>query len=508
MAEHAIDPPVPGTHAMAMEADQIRALGYRIVDMVTEELANPGRRPIYPAPREWNDLDALLGGALPEVGCDPFEVLASIERDLLPASANYIHPRLLGYVSSTPLPLTGFIEALVGSLRLFPYTWSLTPGSCLIEATVARWLGQMVGFSDNAAGYMTTGGSWANLAAIAVARVQRCGWDVKTEGLAGRPALTAYTSTQAHSCHEQSMRLLGLGASQLRQIPVDGEQRIDLERLETAICADRQDGCRPFCLIGNAGTTNTGSIDPLDAMADLAKKHGLWFHVDGAYGAFAALDPAFKSVLGAFARADSLVVDPHKWLNVPYDAGCVLMRNWHDLEDTFALIPTYLEGGHAADQHDHWKHGFELTRTDRALKVWVALRQYGVGAFRDMVRSHIALTARLGRWVHEAPDFEIVTEPRISVCCFRYVPPGLALEGDAREAHLNRINGVLEEALAADGRALMTGTQVNGKRVLRCCIVNHRATWEGVVQTLHLIREHGARLRDSGQAPLGRRCPP
>ncbi len=484
----------PAEHVMAMDPEQIRALGYRIVDLITEELGAPDRRPIYPPPHRWDELDRRLGGELPEQGSDPFAVIETIRRDLIPASANYIHPRLLGYVSSTPLPLTGLIEALVASVRLFPYTWSLTPGSCLIEAVVARWLGQMVGFSDQAAGYMTTGGSWANLMGLAVARLRRCGWDVKEEGLGGHPALCAYTSNQAHSCHEQSMRLLGMGAAQLRQIAVDDDYRIDLAALEAAIQTDLAAGLKPFCLLANAGTTNTGAIDPLEAMADLAEHHGLWFHVDGAYGAFAALDPQVRPQLAGLSRADSAVVDPHKWLNMPYDAGCVLTRKWSDLSDTFALIPTYLEAGHAEEAHDHWKHGFELTRTDRALKVWVALKQYGLESFRAMVSQHIALARRLGEWVDAADDFELITRPALSVCCFRYRPRVIPGDAAQTEPELDRLNLALENALARDGRALVTGTELNGRRVLRCCIVNHRATWEGIEYTLALIRELGQKL--------------
>ena len=261
---------VPG-NAFSMEKEQIRKLGYEIVDIITDELDDPARRPIYPRPYDWDELEPVLGGDAPEYGQDPHELLRVVRDTLIPASANYIHPRLLGYVSSTPLPMTGLIEALVASIRLFPYTWNMTPGSSFIEATVARWLGQMVGYSDTAAGYMTTGGSWANLMGIAVARVRKAGWDIKADGMTGHPALIAYTANQAHSCHEQIIKLLGLGERQLRKIPVDSRFRIDLRALEATIRADLESGLKPFCVIANAGTTNTGAVDPLNAIADLAE---------------------------------------------------------------------------------------------------------------------------------------------------------------------------------------------------------------------------------------------
>ncbi len=482
-----------GVSALSMDREQIRKLGYEIVDIIADELGDPSKRPIYPRPYDWDELEPVLGGDAPEAGEDPHELLATIRDSLIPASANYIHPRLLGYVSSTPLPMTGLIEALVASIRLFPYTWSLTPGSSFIEAVVARWLGQMVGYSDSAAGYMTTGGSWANLMGIAVARARKTGWDVNTEGVTGHPALTAYTANQAHSCHEQSMKLLGLGDRQLRKISVDSHFRIEIPALESAISADLDAGLNPFCVIGNAGTTNTGAVDPLNELADIADAFDLWFHVDGAYGAFAAMDPDTRPLFEGMERADSLVVDPHKWLNIPYDAGCVLMHEWKGMSDTFSILPAYLEGGHDTSHHDHWHHGFELTRTDRALKVWVAIRQYGVARFREMVTDHMALCRRVGEWVGQARDFELTCEPSLSVCCFRYRPTDVG-DGDNAEAYLNQLNGKLEDALASDGRALMTGTELNGQKVMRTCIVNHRASWEGIEVTLELIRELGEKL--------------
>ena len=425
-----------GASAFSMDKEEIRRLGYEIVDIIADELADPSKRPIYPRPYQWEELEATLGGDAPEQGQDPFELLGLIRDTLIPASANYIHPRLLGYVSSTPLPMAGLIEALVASIRLFPYTWSLTPGSSFIEAVVARWLGQMVGYSENAAGYMTTGGSWANLMGIAVARVSKADWDIKAEGLADHPTLTAYTANQGHSCHEQSIKLLGLGGQQQRKIPVDPQFRIDPSALESAICADLEAGLKPFCLIGNAGTTNTGAVDPLETMTELAQTYGLWFHVDGAYGAFAAMDPDKRGLFRGIERADSLVVDPHKWLNIPYDAGCVLMHDWRDMSDTFSISPAYLEGGHNASQHDHWQHGFELTRTDRTLKVWVAIRQYGVSGFRSMVTNHMALSRRVSQWVQGSPGFELTCEPSLSVCCFRYRPTDVG--------HVLTIDGKLE----------------------------------------------------------------
>lgn len=483
----------PDTPRFRLDKNDLRKFGYRIVDIIAEEHGNSNVRPIYPRQQDRLHLELLFGGALPETGQDVDELLDLIAAEFLPASANYMHPRMLGYIASSPLPVSGLLEALVGSLRLFPYTWALTPASSLVEITVARWLGEMTGFDNAAAGYMTTGGSWANLMALAVARHRHCGWDVKTEGHWNRPPLAAYTSQEAHSCHEQSVKLLGLGTRYLRKIPVDHRFRIDTGALRTAIDSDIQAGLKPFCIIANAGTTNTGAVDPLNEMADIAAHYEMWFHIDGSYGAFAALDPSVADSFKGVERADSITLDPHKWLNIPFEAGCLLTHDWKILSEAFSILPPYLEMGHSEDHHDHWNHGFELTRNDRALKVWMALRQYGVDAFRQMICSHIKLAKTIAHWIEAAEDFDLASEPSLSVCCFRYTPVTGHADNE-RENYLNTLNSRIEEALIADGGALMTGTVLRGKRVFRACIVNHKATWHGIEETLLRIRKIGKNL--------------
>ena len=223
------------------DPEDIRRLGYRIVDIIADELADTARRPVNPPPRTPAEMERLFGGALPVAPSDPDKLLDSIRDQVLPSTANYNHPKLICYVSSSTTPVAGLLESLVSTLRLFPYTWAMTPACTHIETTVVRWLGEMVGFSDNAAGYMTTGGSWANLMGLAAARTRQCAWKVTEEGLAGHPALTVYVSEEGHSCLDQCMRLMGLGSAQLRRIPVDDQYRIRLDALETAIKADKDE---------------------------------------------------------------------------------------------------------------------------------------------------------------------------------------------------------------------------------------------------------------------------
>lgn len=476
----------PDLVTLEMDPAVIRELGYRIIDLITEEFADPVRRPPFPPAQASESMEELFGGPVPAHGTDPGQVLDFIANNLLPNAGNPNHPRQMAYVLTASTPLPAMLEALVAAMKLRPTTWKNQPGSCRIEATVARWLGSMTGFSNEASGYVTSGGSTANLFALAVARVRRAGWDVRSEGLCGHPRLTAYVSSQAHSCFTRSAEMLGLGAESLRQIPVDSRHCIRMDLLVQAIHRDIDAGCRPFCVIGNAGTVDTGAIDPLDALADIAKRYNLWFHVDGAYGALAALVPEVRPLFRGMERADSLTVDPHKWLNVPFEAGCILVRHRADLSDTFCLVPAYLRGAMGAEQNQY-ECGFELSRTDRALKVWVALRQYGVERYTAMIRGHLELARHLARLIEESPDFELMGEPVLSICCFRYVPPGL-------EVDLNRLNGELEMRLMEDGGALVSGTVLDDKQVLRVCIASHAVTKAGVEETLELLRQIGRRL--------------
>ena len=489
----AMDQPRAEDSTLAMDAQTIRTLGYRIVDMIADDLADPAQRPVFPPAQSREAMEAAFGGPVPRSGMDADDLLTIIHDQLLPAAGNPNHPCMMAYVLSASTPLTGLVEALVGSIKLRPTTWKNQPASCQIEVTVARWLGEMVGFADNAAGYITTGGSWANLMALAVARVRRAGWDVRSEGIVQRPALTAYVSSEAHSCIDRSAELLGMGAANLRKIPVDDGFRVDLVALERSIHADIEAGYKPFCLIGNAGTVNTGAVDPLHSLADIAERHDMWFHVDGAYGALACLVPEARAQFTGLARADSLTLDPHKWLNTPFEAGCILTRDWRDLGDTFSLIPPYLRGA-MGSEHNQYEYGFELSRTDRALKVWLALRQYGTDRYAKLIASHLALARHLADCIEAAADFQLVTPVVLSICCFRYVPPDLTPGAPSVETYLNTLNQVLEMALAADGRALVSGTELNGARVLRACIVSHPVTRIRVDETLALLRQLGQQL--------------
>lgn len=475
-------------HHLAVGAEDVRRFGYRMVDIVVEQLGASGSRSIFPPTQSPERLDELFGSSVPWDGSDPIGLLERVRDDLLPASADFVNPGIMAWVAATPLPLPGLLDGLLSALRIFPHSWKLTPGSIHLELTVGRWLGEMVGFSDAAFGYVTTGGTMANLCGLAAARCERAGWNVRAHGGLGGPGLIVYASEQAHICIEQSVALLGMGTANLRRIPVDDDSRLDCAALRTAIERDLDAGLRPICVVGTAGTTLTGSVDPLDSISEVASDFGLWFHVDGSYGAFAALDPGKRQLFKGLSRADSLAIDPHKWLNIPFEAGCILVKDRDSLARTFGCVPPYLAGGDSADAHDHWHYGFELTRADRAAKIWLALCHHGVSAFARMITEHNAIAARLYEVLTNDPEFEPAHIPSLSVLCFRYAPRGLS------RALVDDVNGRIESLLNSSGGSVVAGSTFRARPVLRACFVNHRTTWPEVLNAVERIREIGRDL--------------
>ena len=477
---------------LPVSAEDVRSLGYRMVDILVRELSEPRARPIYPELRTSQEMEVAFGGPMPLDPVDPRTLLDRIERELIPASANFLHPGIMAWVAATPQALPGLVDGLLCALRIFPHAWKLTPGSIQVELTVCRWLGEMVGFGDGATGHFTTGGTVANLYALAAARTRAAGLDLRMKGMRAGTQLVAYASEHAHICIEQSIALLGIGTENLRRIPLDSRHQMRTDALEHALREDVRAGRRPFCIVATAGTTDTGAVDPIEAISAVAKEYGIWLHVDGSYGALAASVDACKPLFRGLSQADSVSIDPHKWLNIPFEAGCVLVRRPADLPDTFRTTAPYLESGASADAHDHWQSGFELSRSDRAAKVWFALSQHGVRAYRCMIEDHLEFARRLHRLVRDDPEFEPLHEPSLSVLCIRYIPR-VALSDE----RIDVINQQIEDGFRFVDNALVAGTSIGGRRALRFCFVNHRTAWSDVEAALATARHLGRSFSDS-----------
>jgi aromatic-L-amino-acid/L-tryptophan decarboxylase len=358
-----------------------------------------------------------------------------------------------------------------------------------------KWIREIVGVPSWSGGILTSGGSVANLIGLAVMRQVKVGSDVRARGLrASGPALVVYTSTEGHSCIQKAIELLGIGHANLRRVPVTTEWRMDVPALVRQIVEDRASGLMPACVAATAGTVNTGAIDSLSEIAEVCKAENLWFHVDAAYGGPAALLPQLSTLYRGLERADSLAVDPHKWMYVPVECGCALVRDGRAMRDTFSLVPPYLRDETALPWFSEF--GIQQSRGFRALKLWFVLKQIGVEGYRQSIARDIRLARTLQQRLHDSPDFEVVSAGPLSVTCFRYCPGTLA----GNEAALDRVNRKVLALVQSSGDVFLTGTELAGRFVLRACIVNFRTTEDDLDLLVEAVRMAGERLRTEDAA--------
>ncbi len=438
------------------------------------------------------EIAALFAEPLPEEPQPVATVLEEVEERILARSVFSLTPRFFGYVNGSGNQVAVLGELLAAAANQICAKWQFSPAASEVERRVVRWIAELIGCPVEEGGCLLSGGSAGNLAGLAVARTERAGCEVSELGVAAGPPLVAYVSEEGHASLDKAMALLGMGRRQLRRIAVGDDFRIDLAALAARIAADRRAGLRPFCVIGNAGTTNTGAIDPLDALADLCHAEGLWFHVDAAYGGPAAGTALAAPLFRGLERADSVVVNPHKWLFVPVEAACLLVRSPEALRRTFAISADYF-GVQSADPEaeriDFKDYGAQLSRGFRALKVWMTFKAYGARRLRAAVESNIRVMRYLAERIDEADDFVRLAPVPLSVVCFQYRPRGLS-EPSARD----RLNARLAEAVEHDGRFFLSVTRLRGRTALRACSVNHRLREQDVIDLLEVLRELGRSL--------------
>jgi glutamate/tyrosine decarboxylase-like PLP-dependent enzyme len=488
---------------LAMERAEFERLGRRVIALIADHLDSLRDGPVHRAVPA-RELRELLDQALPDRGVEAGAIIDFIEAKVLPYPLGNNHPRFFARILGAGAPI-GMLAEMVAV--------GMNPGAAAahaalpvgLEQCVNRWLMEVVGLpAKGSLGLLVSGGSIANLTALAVARhwaAKRDGWDVRTEGLqAGRPALVLYASEEAHSCIQKSAELLGLGSANLRKIPVDPACRMDLPSLMAALAEDRAAGRRPFCIVGTAGTVNTGAIDPLERIAETCAEEGLWFHVDGAYGAFGVADPDEAPRFAGMERADSIALDPHKWLSVPIECGAVLVRDRELQRDAFSLVAPYLRFQQASDAGElpqPFEHGVQLTRGFRALKVWATLMHLGRAGLRAKIARNNALARRLADAVEAAPDLELLAPASLSIVCFRFAPAGWT--GD--ETALDTLNEAITERVNAEGEVYLTPTTLGGRRSLRVCIIHYATTEADIDLLVRRVRETGAGLAAQRPGP-------
>ncbi len=487
-------PPPP-----ALDPEEFRRLGHRAVDLMADWLGGIPAGPVF-APMTPGQRQAVLSQPLPEEGVAPDAILERFAGAVLPHPMGNGHPRFFGWVNSAPAPMGALAELLAAAMN--PSCAGGDHAAIYVERCAVRWLMELVGFpTEGSMGLLVSGGSVASLTALAAARHRAAaalGWSVRAEGMQPpRPRLVLYMGEEGHSCLRKAAELLGLGSEAVRVIPAGPDHRLDPTAVAAAIARDRAAGLQPFCVAASAGTVSTGAIDPLEALADLCAREGLWFHVDGAYGAVAAAAPERAARFAGLARADSVVLDPHKWLAVPVECGAVLVRDGAGLRDAFSLVPPYLrteEGKGFGGLPWFSEYGVQQTRGFRALKLWMTLQHMGRGGVGRLVSRHLALAARLAELVDAAPRLERLAPVELSIVCFRYMPEGPPLDGPALDA----LNKRLMETLQAEGGAFVTNGVLGGRFALRACVLHHSTTEDDLRALVTLVEDTGARCAAAG----------
>ena len=410
----------PVSRRLELSAGEMRALGYRVVDLIVEHFTRLAEIPVARKGTR-GELEARLREPLPEQPSDPEAVLRQIERDVFSHMLHVDHPRFFAFVPSPGNFAGAMADALAAGFNPFVGTWLGGSGPAQVEVVVIDWLREICRFPSTAGGLFVSGGSVANLTALAAARHARLGERFDDT--------VVYCSDQTHSSLDKGLRVLGFTPSQVRKLTSDSRFRLPVDALAAAVASDRASGKKPFCVIANAGTTNTGAVDPLPELRALCDRENLWLHADGAYGAAAMLCEKGRAALAGLEHVDSVALDPHKWLFQPLEAGCVLVRDARRLNDAFTVRPEYLKDAvPAGDEVNFSDLGIQLSRGFRALKLWMSFKVFGAEAFRDAVAWGVELAEIAERRLRENPRWEIVTPAQLAIVSFRYAPANMQHE--------------------------------------------------------------------------------
>jgi len=469
-------------------ADELREWGNSVIQFMADYLGDLRDRNVYRRMSS-REIRQRLDSALPINGSD-FDALLNIFRDnIIPFSRQNAHPRMFGYVQSPGTPVAAFADLLASTLNANLTVWRSAPAPVELERLTIDWVRQILGFNAEAGGLFVSGGSMANLAAIAAARQAK-------DCSSGR--LRIYASRETHFSVAKAAALLGIGRENVRHVAVDEHFRIRVDDLVAKITADLEAGYVPFCIVANAGTVNTGAVDPFEEIRKVADRFQLWMHVDGSYGAFAVLAKSARKLFAGIERADSIALDPHKWLYLPVDVGCVIYRAPEIARAAFAHEAEYTRiiGEEADEAFAFWDYGPELSRRFRALKVWMLLKGVGLDSLAEAIESNLACARHLESIVQASDDFEMAAPVELSIFCFRYVP--VRLRNESSQA-IDAFNERLLVALQRDGSSYLSNATLGGRFALRGCVLNYRTTLRDMETLLDDLRRVAKSLPVSAQ---------
>jgi aromatic-L-amino-acid/L-tryptophan decarboxylase len=458
---------------LKIDPPQFRRLGYEVVDRIADLLESLPTRPVTPSESPLDVRKALEADrALPSAGTDPGELLDRAANLLFDHSLFNGHPRFWGYITSSAAPIGALGEMLAAAVNPNVGAWPLSPMASEIEAQTIRWIAAMLGYPEDCGGLFVSGGNMANIVGFLAARRAGVAHDVRAKGLDG-VRLRVYCSKETHTWVQKAADISGMGTDAIRWIAVNDRMQIDVAALRHQIEEDLASGDRPFLVVGSAGTVSTGAVDPLDKLAAICREFNLWFHVDGAYGAMAAILPESAREFAGLSEADSIAVDPHKWLYAPLEAGCALVRNREKLRDAFSYHPPYYH--FETEAINYYDLGPQNSRGFRALKVWLALQQAGRDGYVQTISEDVRLAGELFRQIEQTPELEALTQG-LSITTFRFVPRDLTAGGEDVESYLDKLNSELLTRLQSSGEAYISNAIVRGRFALRACIVNFRTT--------------------------------
>jgi aromatic-L-amino-acid decarboxylase len=468
---------------------EFTAEGRALIEWIGRYLSEVEDYPVL-SPVQPGVVRSALPTTPPTSGAPFAELMAEFERSVLPGVTHWNHPGFFAYFAISGSGPGILAELLTAALNINGMLWRTSPAATELEEVVLDWLRQMLGLPAGLFGIICDTASISTMLSLAAAREAQPDLMVRERGLAGRPdlpTLRVYTSAQSHSSVDKGAISLGFGHDNIVHVEVDGDWRMRPDALAAAIARDRLRGCRPVAVVATVGTTGTSSIDPVPEIADVCQREGLWLHVDASYAGIAAIVPEMREVLAGVERADSLVVNPHKWLFTPVDCSALYTRRPEVLRRAFSLVPDYLQTSAPTDVVNYMDYGVQLGRRFRALKLWAVLRVFGTNGLIERVRYHCELAREFASWVDAAPDWERVAPVPFSLVCFRHVPPGLA--PDATDAH----NAEILERVNASGRVYLSHTKLNGRFVLRLAIGNIRTERRHVAMAWDLLRQASER---------------
>ncbi len=470
------------------DSGELLAMGHSVVEWLVRYYETLPQRPVLSTTSS-EKLRLLLSEPLPREGASFERLLADFEKVVANNSRHNGHPRFFGYIASPGAPVATLGAALAATMNINVTSWRSAPAAAEMEHVTLGWLKEMLGYPAGAAGLFLSGGSMANFAALAAARSAHAPGDVALDGLAGCPPLCLYVSEEGHFSVHKAASMLGLGERNVRRVRTNSDLQIDVADLERLVAADRAAGRLPFCVVANAGTTASGAFDPIGELAGFARRHKLWLHVDAAYGGFAALAPSVRPLFEGIAEADSVALDPHKWLYLPVGCGCVLYKDPAAARAAFRHDADYIRtiGLEQNEAFVFWDYGPELSRPFRALDVWLLMKYAGAARLAEAIEQNIACARHFGCLVRESADFELLAPVGLSVFCFRYAPPGYA--GD-----LDALNERLLVEVQRAGSSYFSNARIGGKFALRGCVLNYRTTLRDMEIALDDVRRAAAAM--------------